>query len=495
MNFDEYSKHDALSLAELVKSKQVSPSELLECAIDRAEAVNPTINAIIHKMYGKARENAHLPLPESPFSGIPFLMKDLELSLKGEPMTCGSVAMRHYTPDADSFAVRRMKEAGLLIFGKTNTPEFGITPYTEPKLHGPTKNPWNLHHSPGGSSGGSAAAIAAGIVPMATAGDGGGSIRIPASACGLFGIKPSRGRISQGPDTGIAWSGLVSSFAISRSVRDSAAFLDFLSVAEPGEPFVIQKPERNYADEIKLPTGKLKIAFSIQHPFEENIDPECVTALRNAAELLQSLGHEVEEIPLPYGEDILTKTFFMLVGDIAADIEAMGKMRGKPFRKEEVEITTWLLNLLGKAYSAKDVVAAHNQWNTISRKFGQLHQTYDVWMCPTLAKAPIAIGELQSNPTEELALKLGVNFGIVGLLKNSPIIDTIAKRTFSYIPYTPIANMTGQPSMSVPLHWTERGNLPVGVMFTARNGDESLLFRLAAQLEQAQPWKDKRPVI
>jgi amidase len=490
MNFDDYKQYDALGLAGLIAKKEVSPAEVLEAAISRAEAVNPKINAIVHTMYGKAREAAHAPIPAGPFSGVPFLMKDLEMSLAGEPMSSGCTGMKHYIPNFDSYAVQRMKAAGLVIFGKTNTPELGVTPYTEPVLHGPTKNPWKLSCTPGGSSGGSAAAIAAGIVPMATAGDGGGSIRIPASACGLFGLKPSRGRISLGPDNGQAWSGLVSSFAISRTVRDSAALLDSLQGAEPGDPFVIRNPDRPYLEEIQRAPGKMRIAYSLQHPFEEKVHPECVKAVLKTTELLQSLGHEVEEIPLPYGEDILTKTFFMMVGDVAADIEAMGKLRGKPLQKKEMEITTWLLNLLGKAYSAQEVVAAHKEWNTISRRFGDIHRTYDIWMCPTLSRPPFTIGDLQSSALETFALKLGINLGIVKYFKGTAIVDTIAKRTLSYIPYTPIANMTGQPSMSVPLHWTPDG-LPVGVMFTGRMCEEDLLLRLAAQLETVSPWKDK----
>lgn len=490
MEFNEYKHYDATGLAALIKSGQISSSEVLEIAIARAEAVNPQINAIVHTMYGRAREAVHKQIPQGPFSGVPFLMKDLELSLANEPMSSGSVSMRHYVPKTDSFVVSRMKEAGLLIFGKTNTPEFGITPYTEPVLFGPTRNPWNLQHSPGGSSGGSAAAIAAGIVPMATAGDGGGSIRIPASACGIFGMKPSRGRVSLGPENGEAWSGLVSSFALSRTVRDSAALLDWIQGAHPGDPYVIRKPDRTYLEECQTVPGKLKIAFSLQHPFGEDVHPECVKAVKNTVDLLLSLGHEVEEVPLPYHEEALTKIFFMFVGDLAADLDAMGKLRGKAISKEQVEITTWLLNILGNAYSGKEIIAARKEWNTISRRFGQLHTTYDLWLCPTLSRPPIRIGELQNKPYENFFLKLGINLKLVPLFKYTSIVEMLAKRAFSYIPFTPIANMTGQPSMSVPLHWTRDG-LPVGVMFTGRMCEEDVLFRLAGQLEQAKPWKDQ----
>lgn len=494
MDFRDYIQYDALGLAELIRTGQVSALEVLEAAISRAEEVNPKIHAIIHTFYGKAREVAQQPLPQHILAGVPFLMKDLELYLAGEPMTHGSRALKNYVPTKDSYTVQKMKAIGLNIFGKTNTPEFGITPYTEPKANGITKNPWNLQYSAGGSSGGSAAAVASGIVPIASAGDGGGSIRIPASACGLFGIKPSRGRISLGPENGEGWSGLVSSFAVSRSVRDSAALLDALIGPQPGDPFIFQRPEQSFLSSTQEQVRPLKIAYSTQHPFGEAVHPECIEAIQKTVKLLSSLGHHVEEIPLPYDEALLTKTFFMMMADVAADLDILGEMRGRTIEKDEVEITTWLLSILGRSFSARDFAYSRKQWNTISRRFGQIHQTYDLWLCPTLASPPIKNGSLQSNAIEELILKIGIKIGLVPYLKNTSIVETIAKRTLGYIPYTPIANMTGQPSMNVPLHWSKEG-LPVGVMFTAKMGDETTLFQLAAQLEQAQPWKRKTPDI
>lgn len=492
MDFRDYVQYDAIGLAELIRTGQVSASEVLEAAISRAEAVNPKIHAIIHTFYGKAREVAQRPLPQHILAGVPFLMKDLELYLAGEPMTHGSKSLKNYVPTEDSYTVQKMKAIGLNIFGKTNTPEFGITPYTEPKANGITKNPWNLEYSAGGSSGGSAAAVASGIVPIASAGDGGGSIRIPASACGLFGIKPSRGRISLGPGNGEAWSGLVSSFAVSKSVRDSAALLDALMGPQPGDPFIFQRPDQSFLSSTQEQVKSLKIAYSTQHPFGQEVHPECIEAIHKTVKLLNSLGHDVEEIPLPYEEAILTKTFFMMMADVAADLDILGEMRGRAIEKDEVEITTWLLNVLGRSYSARDFAYSRKQWNTISRRFGQIHQTYDLWLCPTLATPPIKNGALQSNVLEELILKIGIKLGVVPYFKNTGIVESIAKRTLGYIPYTPIANMTGQPSMNVPLHWSKEG-LPIGVMFTAKMGDEATLFRLASQLEQAQPWKRKFP--
>lgn len=494
MDFNSFIQYDALGLAELIKKGDVSATEVLECAISRAEAVNPKLFALNHTMYEQARKRSKLSLPDHPLAGVPFLLKDLEFYLKGEPMTHGSQSLQNFIPDKDSFMVKKMKNIGLNIFGKTNTPEFGLTPYTEPKSNGITKNPWNIEYSAGGSSGGSSAAVAAGILPMAAAGDGGGSIRIPASACGLFGLKPSRGRISLGPMNGEAWSGLVSSFALSRTVRDSAALLDALIGPEPGDPFVFHVPEESFLSSTKREPKKLKIAFSTDHPFGGKVDPECVAAIDKTVQLLISLGHEVEEIPLPYEEATLTQVFFMLMADVAADIDIYGEMRGEEIQKNEVELTTWLLNILGRSFSARDFAYSRKQWNVISRKFGELHQEYDLWLCPTMASPPIKNGALQVNAAEEFFLKFAINIGLIPWLKSSGLVETIAKRTLGYIPFTPIANMTGQPSMSVPLHWSKSG-LPVGSMFTAKMGDEATLFQLASQLEKAQPWKDKRPSI
>ena len=492
MKFEEYIQYDALGLAELIRKGAVSQAEVLEVAIDRAEEVNPRINAVIYQMYEQARKKALQDLPDHPMAGVPFLIKDLEFYLKGEPMTHGSQSMKHYVPQVDSYMVETFKKIGLNIFGKTNTPEFGITPYTEPKANGITHNPWNLEHSAGGSSGGSAAAVAAGIVPIAAAGDGGGSIRIPSSACGLFGLKPSRGRISLGPLSGEGWSGLVSSFALSRTVRDSAALMDALIGPKPGDNMYFQRPDKTFLSETEAAPQKLKIAYSVQHPFGQDVAPECIAAVQKTLALLNQLGHETEEIPLPYQETDLTQVFFKFVADIAADIDIFGELRGEPIRKEEVELTTWLLNILGRSFSARDFAYARKQWNTIARNFGKIHQQYDLWLCPTLSSPPIRNGALQISPVEEFSLNLAVNLGLVPLAKNTSIVQQIAKRTFGYIPYTPIANMTGQPAMNVPLYWDENG-LPIGVMFTAAIGGEAVLFNLAAQLERAQPWKDKRP--
>lgn len=493
MKFEEYRKYDGLGLAELVKKKEMKASELLEIAINRAEAVNPTINAINNKLYDLGKSTAESPI-EGDFGGVPFLIKDLELQLKGQMMQCGSQSMKGFVSKEDSVTVQRMKAAGLVIFGKTNTPEFGLTPYTEPKLFGATLNPWNNAHTCGGSSGGSAAAVAAGIVPLASASDGGGSIRIPASSCGLFGLKPSRGIVTMGPYVGEAWGGAVSSLCVSRSVRDTAAYLDNVKGPSLGDMYYVRQPETPYLVGSKLSPGRLKIGYSLAHPFPgQAIDSECRMAVLDAVKLLQDLGHTVEEVDLPYQNEALTKHFFfMVVSEVAAEIEHVTKLRGKKTPDiNDFEITTWLIGQLGNQFSGKQYAQAKRGWHDLAVDMANFHLNYDFLLTPTLSRPPVTIGELKTKPMEETLFKAVSQVGLIGMVKNSSIIDEMALRSYNYLPFTPIANMTGQPSMSVPLHWQQGTNLPVGVMFTGRMCEETLLLQLANQLEQAKPWFDK----
>ncbi|MCJ7772177.1 MAG: amidase, partial [Desulfobacterales bacterium] len=289
--FKEYDTYDGLGLAELVRKKEISPDEICEEAISRIEALNPKLNAVITKMYDQGRKAVKDQLPDGPFTGVPFLLKDLLAAYAGVPMTSGSKAFKNYIPDHDSELVRRYKKAGLVILGKTNTPEFGLLGYTEPELHGITRNPWNTDHTPGGSSGGSAAAVASGMVPLASGGDGGGSIRIPASCCGLFGLKVTRGRNPTGPEHGAIWQGAVVEHVISRSVRDSAAILDSICGGDIGAPYYVPNPERPYLKEIEQNPGSLKIAFNTHSPIDTDVHPECVQAVEDTAKLLEKLGH------------------------------------------------------------------------------------------------------------------------------------------------------------------------------------------------------------
>ena len=489
LSFSEYVKHDATALAGLVRTGDVSPAELLETAIARAEAVNPQLNAIVTPLYDKGRAIA-ASLPKSgAFRGVPFLLKDLELEWAGTPLRSGCRGYANYVSPTDSEVVKRLKAAGLVFFGKTNTPEFGLTPYTESKLYGPARNPWKLSHSPGGSSGGSAVAVAVGIVPVATASDGGGSIRIPASCCGLFGLKPSRGRVTLGPHHDEMWGGAVAGHAVTRSVRDSAGLLDATAGPLAGDPYGIAPPERPFADEVGREPGKLRIAFSTQSLMESQpTDPECVKAVRETAGLLERLGHTVEEVPLPYEKSIVTQAFFLnVLSETVATLRELGMYLGRPVRRDDVELNTWALTRMAAGFSAGDATHQKRRWNALSRSMGQLHETYDLFLTPTLPRPPIAIGTFQNTASEERMLRIADTIGGLKYLKGSKMVDDLAEKSLGYISYTVITNMTGQPSMSVPLHWSPDG-LPIGVMFAAKSGDEATLFRLAGQLEQARPW-------
>ena len=491
----EYDQLDGLAMAALVRTGQLTPADLCAAAIARAEAVNPKLNAVVYPLYEQARRRAAAGLPAGPFGGVPFLLKDFGAQYTGAPHTSGSRALRNFVPTEDAELVCRWQAVGLNILGKTNTPEFALMGVTEPALHGPTRNPWHLGHTPGGSSGGAAAAVAAGIAPVAGAGDGGGSIRIPAACCGLFGLKPSRGRVPTGPEQGEKWQGAAVEHVLSRSVRDSAALLDATQGPDVGAPYFLPNPARPYLEEASRAPGRLRIGFSLGHPLGSALHPECATAVREAARLLESLGHDVAEVPLPFDGRAVATAFLMLYfGETGASIAALAKVLGRPARPRDVEPTTWLLGLLGRTYTAADFAAARHTWNDSARRMGRFHQTYDLLLTPTLATPPVRIGELQPKPLEQTLLKVVNTFGLGGLIRRSGIVEKLAEQSLEKTPYTQVANLTGQPAMSVPLHWTSDG-LPCGVQFIASLGAEDVLFRLAGQLEQAQPWFDKRPAL
>ena len=490
MTFEEYRRYDALGLAGLVKKGEATPAELVDAAISRIESVNPELNSVIHWRFDEARAEAARASRSGVFAGVPFLVKDLGMEVQGMPMCTGSRGYRNYVSEQDSFAVRKMRQAGLIILGKTNTPEFGITPFTEPELFGPTHNPWNRAHTPGGSSGGSAAAVAAGMVPIASANDGGGSIRIPASCCGLFGLKPSRGRVSWSALEGEMWSGAAVENCVSRTVRDSAAYLDVIQGAAPGDPYVIEAPKRPYLEEAGTAPGKLRIGFSDAHTMGFPVDPACVQALQNAVAVLRSEGHDVAEVALPYQREDLTEAFLVVVaGELAGEIQVLGKYLGRKVRPSDVEPSTYALNLLGRSFSASDYTFAKHKWGDISRRIAVFYEKYDLLLTPTLAKRPFPIGSLQPTASERRLMSVVNTFGLGGAVKAT--IQSLADKIYDYIPWTPLANLTGQPSMSIPFHWTPEENLPVGAMFTGRLGEEDLLYRLAGQLEKAAPWSDK----
>lgn len=489
---DDYLQHDGLGLAALIRDKQVTPAELLEAAIARADAVNPKINAVVIPMHEIARQRAQQALA-GPFAGVPFLVKDVIQDYAGVPTTVGSAAVRDYVPDTHAEVTERFLRSGVVIFGKTNSPELALKGCTEPVRWGATRNPWNLDRTPGGSSGGAAAAVAAGIVPLAGANDGGGSIRIPAACCGLFGLRPSRGRVPLGPRLGEAWEGASSDLVVSRSVRDSAAMLDAIHGADVGAPFEIRPPARSYLEELRSEPGRMRIAFCTRSPIGTEVHPDCVQAVTDAARLLESLGHHVEEAAPEVDGNALAQDYLtMYMGQVAADIAHWGAVAGA--HEADFEPDTRVLGLLGRTLPAGDYVLARRRWNDYARALGRFHQKYALYLTPTLAQPPMRIGELELPRWQQIARSLLLALRAGRLLHGSGMVEQLARDSLAKVPFTQLANLTGTPAMSVPLHWTA-DNLPIGVQFIAPFGGEDLLFRIAAQLEQARPWAQRRAAV
>ena len=472
MPIAEYDSCDALGLAELVRNKDVNPTELLQEAIERTEKVNGALNAVVVKHYEAAREQIARGLPEGPFKGVPFLLKDLNL-LENTRTTFGSSLTRDFVAPHNNTITERYLAAGLTIFGKSASPEFGLMPTTEPRLHGPCRNPWNLSHSSGGSSGGAGAAVAARIVPIAHATDGGGSIRIPASACGVFGLKPTRARTPTGPDRGAGWGGFSVGHAVSISVRDSAALLDASRGIEPVSPYDAPAPERPYLDEVGRNPGRLRIAFTDRAPSGAPIDPEIAEAVRETAALLESLGHHVEERAPKLPHDPADVINTIVAAHTALTLRLAERQQRRKIDARDFEQATLASAHVGSKASAVDYVEAEIAAFEIGRALALFQRDFDVILSPTLCMPPLEIGQLDTM-AEDLT-------GIGPLLRK-------------YMPGTSMYNMSGQPAMSVPLAWNKAG-LPLGMMFAARFGNEGTLFRLAAQLEQAKPWKDRRPPV
>ncbi len=466
---------DGIAQAELVRRREVTPLELVNAAIDRIERLNSVLNAVVTPMYDQARAAASGQLPRGLFTGVPFLLKDLLAPYKGVRMTLGSAFLSDFVPSHDSELVMRLKRAGLIILGKTNTPELGLLPTTEPRLFGACKNPWDLTRTPGGSSGGSAAAVASGMVPMAHGNDGGGSIRIPASCCGVFGLKPTRARNPLGPDFGDIMGGLVVEHALTRTVRDSAALLDVTSGASPGDPYWAPPKKRPFIKEVETPPGRLRIAFTAQAPTGASVSPDCALAVRDAAQLCADLGHELTEVS-PMADSIeLVNHAFMTVwaAGCASTIDAAALATGKTPTPEQFEPATWAIYEMGRRRTASEYLIAVTILQRFSREVARFFADYDVWLTPTLAQPPLPLGSFDSPPDDPLYAQ---------------------RRAAEFVPFTPVCNITGQPAMSVPLFWNSAG-LPIGVHFVGRFGDEATLFRLAAQLEEARPWATRRPPV
>ena len=482
---DDLSSLDATAQAELVRNGSLSAADLVEAAITRIEKLNPELNAVIHPLFDKARATAAAIEPGAPFAGVPTVLKDLDGHSAGDPLHLGNKLLKKlgHVADHDSHLFAKLRAAGFIAVGKSNTPEFGLMTTTEPEAYGPTRNPWNTGYSTGGSSGGSAAAVASGMVPVAHAGDGGGSIRIPASECGLFGLKPTRGRISLGPEAGEAWAGLVQRHMVTRSVRDSAAILDALAGPMPGDPHFAPPPARPFLDEVGADPGKLRIGLRTNAPAAmAETDPECVAAAEDAARLLESLGHHVEVASPPALDETELLDLFLVVmsTNVVKEIRGVEAIAGRPLTADDVEPLTWEYAAMGRGHSAIDYVeaidASHAWTRRVASWFEPLDgsEAFDLLLTPTLAEPPPEIGDLvgtKENPWHGMA------------------------RATPFAAYTAAFNVTGQPAMSVPLTWEASRNLPIGVQLVANHTREDLLLRVAAQLEEARPWADRRPTV
>ncbi|MBU2955056.1 amidase [Marinobacter sp. F3R08] len=484
MKQSEYLRFDATALADLVRRGEVTAREVCEAAVERATRVNGTLNAICHSQFSEAFEQG---FPEqAAFAGVPLLLKDLAQEQAGHPCTYGSRGMQKNVASRDSEFVRRAREGGLVIIGRTATPEFGLKGVTESELWGPSRNPWNTQLTPGGSSGGSGAAVAAGIVPMAGANDGGGSIRIPAAYNGLFGLKPSRGRISSGPDVGEAWTGASTDHVVSRTVRDSAAMLDVLSGPAPGDPFVIPLPSVAYAELMQRSPGTLRIGVFTSSPYNTEVAPECVAAVEETARVLESLGHKVEYAAPEFDGMALARCYLGLYfGEVSAMMVKAKSQFGAS--DSDFELDTRLIGMLGDTMPLSEYVSRRRQWNEFARAQGAFFGSYDLYLSPATGQLPAEIGALETPPHLKFAARMMLKLKAGKLLHRSGQVDQMALESLARTPFTQLANLTGTPAMSVPTYWTAE-SLPVGVQFGAPHGGEATLLQLAAQLEEANPW-------
>ena len=464
---------DAADQAALVRRGEVTPLELVDAAIARVERLNPSLNAVVTPLFDSAREAARGPLPEGPLKGVPYLLKDLGAAQAGVRRASGAAVLREFVPDFDDVLVERLRAAGLIFIGRTNTPELGASATTEPGLFGPTRNPWDPERSPGGSSGGSAAAVASGMVAAAHGNDGGGSIRIPASCCGLFGLKPTRARSTAAPGGGERW--LAVDHALTRSVRDSAALLDAIAGGVPGDPCWAPPPERPYAEEVGVDPGSLRIAWTAAAPRGSAVHPDCARAVEETAALCRDLGHEVEEGSPDFDYAPFEEAFLsMFAAGVASALDGIARQFGVAPSPERYDPATWRLYERGAELSASRYLQAVDLTQAVGRRLAAFFEDADIWLTPTLGRPPELLGRLDPS------------------LESDP--DEALEYALSYVAFTPICNCAGVPAASVPLHWNEEG-LPVGVQLVAPYAGEDLLFRLASQLEAARPWSGRRPPI
>ncbi|WP_020481680.1 amidase [Methylomonas sp. MK1] len=490
--FSEYPQYDALGLAQLVQAGDVSAGELLKAAQARLAEFNPLLNAVVTPMNERAESLVKNLGKRGPFTGVPFLVKDLMLRFAGVPMSNGSLAMKDYCPAADSEMAARLNAAGLITFGKTNTSELGASALANNAVFGSTRNPWDLRLNSGGSSGGSAAAVTARIVTMAYASDGGGSIRLPASYCGIFGFKPSRG-LNRFEDLSKAWGGAVVSHVCTISVRDSAAYLDWVAGNTDQVYSATKPPSQSYLYATTQPPQRLKIALINQAPVETLIHRDCLSAATKAAKHCEALGHDVEDAAWNFdGRELmrafLTVVFYYTTRDVANMVQWLDLTEPQL----AIELNTRLMAGIGKGVSDEQLHQALAVWQRIARRLADFHRHYDVILTPTVATPPLASDALDPNVLEQWLMRGLLASGLADKLFSNCLLDAIITKAVQQTPFTQLANITGQPAMSLPLYWSDDG-LPHGVQFMAATGNDRLLFQLAAQLEQAESWKHRVP--
>lgn len=490
MDIQSYQQYDGLGLAELIHKKEVSALDCVDAAIRLIEKHNPDLNAINIKDFDRARAQAKANEIKGKFAGVPFLLKDMVMVSEGLPSTCGSRYLKDYIWNHDSELVKRYRDAGLIILGKTNVTEFGLSPSSENKTFGDTKNPWNREKSAGGSSAGAAVAVASGMVPMAHATDGGGSIRIPASCCGLFGFKPTRGRMPTGPDYGRLWQGLAIDHAITRSVRDSAALLDISEGPDLGSPLYAPRPQQPFLKAIESSPQPLRIAYSTRPFFPADCEQACIRAVEFTAKLCGDLGHHVVQADLIIpDEEVLDSALVMMSSELAAGLNKFNQLSKKKLHRGDLELTTEIFHRYGQQHKATDFLKATQTFEILTRKVAQFFQEYDVLITPTIARLPINLGALKPSDWEMNVLKFLSYFPQKKLIDFAVRED--AKRIMSYIPFTLLFNITGQPAMSLPMSYAN--GLPVGVQFAGTFAEDAMLLQLARQIEQAHNWHDNRP--
>lgn len=488
VNVQEYIKMDATALAELIRKKEVTPKELLEVSFQQLDRVNPNLNAVVQHRREKAFSEAQKEISfQRPFAGVPVLLKNTSQRLAGEKITSGSRLLQTSIANEDAHFVTAFRDAGFQFMGHTNTPEFGLKNITEPEVDGSTKNPWNQNYSPGGSSGGSAAAIASGIVPLAGASDGGGSIRIPASFTGLFGLKPTRGRTPVGPGVGRQWHGAAIDFVLTRSVRDSASMLDILQTIQPEAAFQAQLFSEEYKLFIKQHLPKqLRIAFTTKSPVGTPVSHDAKIAVMNTVNWLEEQGFHVEEAePDVNGKQLMQNYYLMNSGEIATMINSVEQSIGRPIDTDDVEVETWLLNFAGQSVSAAAFSASLASWDTAAEQMATFHQRYDFFITPASAYTAPKVGELTWSSAEKD--RLIEQMQLARIEEQQDIIYDMFLPSLTYTPFTQLANLTGQPAMSIPVYVSDNG-LPLGVQVMAGKGEEHRLLQLAYHMEKSDLW-------